>query len=227
MTQGKEASVSYCWKEIGVFGDFSCPRLSDLVHCRNCFEYNTAGRSLLDREVPPEFLEESTKSLAGAKETEVPDAVSLIVFRTNNEWLALKTICMQETTNARPVHQVPFRTNNIFRGIVNINGELLLCVSLSDLIETDEVKGEDGEQDGHTVYSRMLVISQDGERYVFPVDEVLGVRRISLSDLQDPAITMAKSPSNVVAGIFNLEERKIGLLDEDKLIRALKRSLGN
>ncbi len=226
MTDEKQSSF-YCWKQTGVFGDFSCPKLSDLVHCRNCFEYNRAGRSLLDREVPPEFLDESTKSLAEAKETEVPDAVSLIVFRTKNEWLALKTIIMQETTNARPVHVVPFRTNNIFRGIVNINGELLLCVSLADLIETESGDEEDTESDTGAAYSRMLVISKDAERYVFPVDEVLGVRRISLSDLQGPATTMTKSPSNVVAGIFTLNERKIGLLDEDKLIGALKRSLGN
>ncbi len=226
MTDEKRGAL-YCWKQIGVFGDFSCLKLSDLVHCRNCFEYNKAGRSLLDREVPPEFLDESTKSLAEAKETEVPDAVSLIVFRTKNEWLALKTVCMQETTNTRPVHRVPFRTNNIFQGIVNINGELLLCVSLADLIEM-ESKSEDATQsDAGAVYRRMLVISKDGERYVFPVDEVLGVRRIALSDLQGPATTMTKSPSNVVAGIFNLKETKIGLLDEDKLIGALKRSLGN
>lgn len=226
MTDEKQGAL-YCWKQIGVFGDFSCPKLSDLVHCRNCFEYNKAGRSLLDREVSPEFLDESTKSLAEAKETEVPDAVSLIVFRTNNEWLALKTVCMQETTTARPVHRVPFRTNNIFQGIVNINGELLLCVSLADLIEMESENDNDAESDAASAFSRMLVISKDGERYVFSVDEVLGVRRISLSDLQGPATTMTRSPSSVVAGIFNLNERKIGLLDEDKLIGALKRSLTN
>jgi chemotaxis-related protein WspD len=226
MTDERQGTL-YCWKQIGVFGDFSCPKLPGLVHCRNCFEYNKAGRSLLDREVPPEFLDEATKSLAEAKETEVPDTVSLIVFRTNNEWLALRTVCMQETTNARPIHRVPFRTNNIFQGIVNIHGELLLCVSLADLIEMESKNEDDAQSDAGAVYSRMLVISKDGERYVFPVDEVLGVRRISLSDLQGPAATMTKSPSNVVAGIFNLSERKIGLLDEDKLISALKRSLTN
>jgi chemotaxis-related protein WspD len=226
MTDEQQGAL-YCWKQIGVFGDSSCPRLPELVHCRNCFEYNKAGRSLLDREVPPGFLDESTKSLAEAKETEVPDAVSLIVFRTKHEWLALKTVCMQETTNVRPVHRVPFRTNNIFQGIVNINGELLLCVSLADLIEMERTDEEGAESDAGAVYSRMLVISKDGERYVFPVDEVLGVRRISLSDLQDPAATMTRSPSNVVAGIFNLMERKIGLLDEDRLVGALKRSLTN
>lgn len=226
MTGDRKNSVQYCWKLTGVFGDGSCPKLTDLVHCRNCHEYNKAGRSLLDREVPPEFLEESTRSLAGAKETAVPDAVSLTVFRVRNEWLALKTVCLQETTCAREPHRVPFRTNNVFKGIVNVNGELLLCISLANLIEASE-EPEERHTLANAYSKRMLVIDNSGERYVFPVDEILGVRRVSLCSLEDPAVTISKSPANIVQSIVSLNETKIGVVDEDKLIRAVKRSIGN
>jgi chemotaxis-related protein WspD len=225
MTDGKERSVSYCWKQAGIFGDSSCPRLAELVHCRNCPEYNRAGRSLLDREITEEFREEWTRNLAGLKERSTPDAVSLIIFRIKDEWLALRTTCLQETTNVRTVHRLPFKTNNVFRGIVNINGELLLQVSLADLIESAP-EGE-AENADSTVYKRILVIDKGGERYAFPVDEVLGISRISLGALSDPPVTMAKAPTSVVEGIFNIDERKVGLLDEERLIHSLKRSLSS
>jgi chemotaxis-related protein WspD len=224
MSQGRNnISLLQCWKKIGVFGDFSCPKLADIVHCRNCAEYNKAGRTLFDREVSDDFLEEWTKNLTGIKETEALDTISVIVMRIKNEWLALKTIFLQETTNLRPVHRVPLRTNNVFKGIVNINGELLLCISVADLLEY--AHEEDKWKDDTIIYKRMVVINKDSERFVFPVDEILGIYRIASSDLKEPPVTLSKSPMTFIEGIFNLNEKKVGLLGEDKFIHALKRSL--
>ncbi len=223
MNHKSNISPLHCWKQIGVFGDFTCPKLVGMVHCRNCAEYNKAGRTLFDREVSDEFLEEWTRNLTGIKETEALNTISVIIMRVKNEWLALKTIFLQETTNVRVVHRVPLRTNNVFKGIVNINGELLLCVSLADLLEYthEEEKGKDDAM----VYKRMVVVNKDGERYVFPVDEILGIYRIPSSDLKEPPVTLSKSPMTLIEGIFNLNEKKVGLLGEDKFIHALKRSL--
>lgn len=231
MKQESNIDLFRCWKQIGVFGDFSCPKLTEIVHCRNCVEYNKAGRSLLDREISDEFLKEWTKNLTGVKETVALDTISVMVIRIKNEWLALKTVYLQETTNMRPIHRVPFRTNNVFKGIANINGELLLCVSIADLLEYAPV--EDDEKTDMMVYNRMMVyermvvINKDGERYCFPVDEVLGIYSISLYDLKEPPATLSKSPTTLIEGIFNLNEKKVGLLGEDKFIQTLKRSLGS
>jgi len=214
-----------CWKEIGVFGDFSCPKLADIVHCRNCIEYNKAGRSLFNREVSEEFLREWTDNLTGVKKAEPKDSISVIVFRIKNEWLAYKALYLQETTSIKPVRRVPLRTNSIFKGVVNINGELLLCVSLADLLE---YAPEQNKVDSDVIiYKRMVVIDRDGERYVFPVDEILGIYRISLSDLKEPPVTLSKSPATIIDGVFELNQKRVGLLGEDKLINALKRCLGN
>ena len=35
-----------CWCVTGTEGDGSCPRLADLVHCRNCPEFGAFGRRL-------------------------------------------------------------------------------------------------------------------------------------------------------------------------------------
>ncbi|OPY69546.1 MAG: CheW-like domain protein [Syntrophorhabdaceae bacterium PtaU1.Bin034] len=223
MTGKKNDRSSYCWKAIGIFGDSSCPRLVDLVHCRNCFEYNNAGRGLLDREIPDDFLEEWTRNLTCLKQAEAAETFSVMVFRIGNEWLALKTVLLQEATNMRSVHRIPFKSNNVFKGIVNVNGELLLCVSVADLLES--FSEEATEKTGSTIYRRMLVVDKDRERYAFPVDEVLGIYRISSEELKEPPVTMSRSPNNLVEGIFNINEMKIGLLGENMLIPAFKRSL--
>jgi chemotaxis-related protein WspD len=212
-----------CWKEIGVSGDFSCERLTEIVHCRNCQEYNKAGRQLLDREIPEGFLDEWTRNLADKKETEPGESVSVIVFRIGREWLALRTVCLQETVSVRPIHDIPSRSNRIFKGIVNVNGELLLCMSAAEVLENG-AEGRLAYSRGKA-YERMLVVRLDGERYVFPVDEVLGVYRVPVADFSEPPATVAKSPDTSVKGIFNLKEKRIGLLEEDSFHNALKRGL--
>lgn len=220
-TEGK--GIVNCWKEIGISGDSSCVRLTEMVHCRNCEEYNKAGRQLLDREIPEGFLDEWTRNLAGIKETEAKEAVSVIVFRVREEWLALRTICLQETVSGRPVHDVPSRSNVIFRGVVNVNGELLLCMSTADALG----KGSEIRPSyyGNAAYERMLVVRLEGERYVLPVDEVLGIHRISVTDFGEPPATISKSPAAFVKSVFNFKEKRVGLLDEKSFHNALKRSL--
>lgn len=225
MNKGSMIEVFRCWKTIGVFGDFSCAKLTEMVHCRNCDEYNKAGRRLFDRETPEELLKEWTKNLTGVKEQETLNTISVIVFRIRDEWLAYKTLYLQETTYIRPVHRIPLRTNNIFKGVVNINGELLLCISMADIMGYTEGTIDAGSDS--VIYKRMVVVDKDGERYVFPVDEILGVYRISLNDIGEPPVTLSRSPETLVKGVFNLDEKKIGLLDEDSLIHSFKRSLGN
>ncbi len=223
MSERSEERPVNCWKDTGISGDLSCPKLAEVVHCRNCTEYNRAGRQLFDREIPVGSLEEWTRILSGAKEERAEETISVIVFRIGKEWLALKTICLQEAAAMRAIHHIPLRSNNVFKGIVNVNGELLLCMSAADLLERGgEGEGENPEKEA---YERMLVVKIEGERYVFPVGEILGIFRIPQSSLYEPPATMSKSPTSFVKAIFDYEERRIGLLDESRFHHSLKRSL--
>ncbi|SDV46390.1 chemotaxis protein CheW [Chitinasiproducens palmae] len=42
-------AVDDCWNRIGVYGDASCERLAEAIHCRNCEVYASAAIRLLDR----------------------------------------------------------------------------------------------------------------------------------------------------------------------------------
>lgn len=222
MTLTPETDILSCWREKGVFGNGSCPELLSLVHCRHCPVYASAGRHRLDRELPPGYLEERTAVMAQRKEEAKTGTLSVIVFRLQYEHLALKTIVFQEVAEKSAIHTIPLRVNRVFRGLVNINGELILCVSAADLLD---LTGESMEAPSRTVFERMVVVRKDGGRFVFPVDEIIGVHRISPEDLRDLPATLSRSARALSRGIFTLGGKTVGLLDEDQFFSALIRSL--
>jgi chemotaxis-related protein WspD len=213
----------FCWKVIGTMGDSSCNQLPELGHCRHCRVYSESGKKLFDRDIPQEYREEWKLNLAQIKEEQAPDLVSLLVFRLHDEWLALKTIVFHEVTPVKPVHSVPSRSNRRFRGVVNINGEMLLCVSLEALLGLENHQTTAGTP--VQVQGRMVVIGPPEGRFVFAVDEISGVQLISPANVRPAPSTISESPIQLVKGVFHLTEQKVGFLDEEKLLEFMNRSL--
>ena len=71
----------------------------------------------------------------------------------------------------------------------------------------------------------MIVIAHEGNRWVFPVDEVDRIHRFPLSKLEEAPVTITKAASACSKGIFAIGTRRMALLDEDLLFDALKGSL--
>jgi len=215
-------SVEDCWKHIGVWGDRSCPELERVTHCRNCEVFSSAGRSLLERAAPIGYLADWTANLRAGKEPQRGTTVSMIVFRLGSEWLALAARCLKEVTESKPVHRVPHRSGRILLGLVNVRGEMNLCVSLADLIGVETEGGADAAN-GRNIYPRMVVIERAGERWVFPADEVAGIHRLPVDDLLQAPVTVARAPSSFTRGTLEWESRAVGLLDEDLVFQSLKK----
>lgn len=214
------AEMEQCWKSIGVFGDASCPQLGEKGHCRNCPDYTRVARGLLDREVSPELLHTWTEQFSTAKEIQSHETVSLVVFRLQNEWLALSTGVLREGSSLRSVHSVPSRTSPHFRGLVNVNGELVLCVSLESVLSVPQAEAK--SESTRRIYPRMLVIEKDKECFAFPVQEILGVLRVPKDVIGEPPDTLERSPDAITRAVARIDGRTVGLLDEDKLFRSLK-----
>ena len=128
------APVHDCWRTIGVMGNGSCAELQKFVHCRNCPVFSAAALQLLDRPVWPQYLQEHTRHYAEARRPAAPARLSVLVFRIGWEWLALPTAAFQEIVERRFVHSLPHRRNGIVLGLVNVRGELIVCVSLGRLL---------------------------------------------------------------------------------------------
>ena len=205
-----------CCKTIGVFGDGSCPRLAGLIHCRNCAEYAGAGRRLFDRPQPEQETLAWTELLSREKETEPAGMISAVVFRAGTEWFALKTAFLQEIADLRPVHTVPYRSGAAFRGLANVNGELLLCVDPAPVL---------GLEPDPPSFRRMIVAARGPQRFALLVAEVRGVQRVAPGSVGRLPATVAKSPAALTAGIFTCGGARVGLLDERLFFEALEGSM--
>ena len=216
------AEVYACWNEIGVHGNGSCTELLEFIRCQNCPVYSSAGVRLLDRAPPPEYRREQEEYIARRKQPPAPRRHSAVIFRLNVEWFALPTEAFQEVAERRPVHSLPHRQRGIIVGLVNVRGELLVCVSLGHLLRLANLPPLERLR---TLHQRLLVGDWGGSRIVFPIDEVCGIHRFDMQQLQEPPATLAKSSQTFTRGVLHWQERTVGFLDPNVLFTALDRSL--
>jgi len=214
------SEITACWGEIGVYGDGSCARLSECVHCRNCPIYSAAALQLLERPMPAEYRREWTRHFAGEEKRPTPGRLSALLFRIEAEWLALPTQAFQEVAERRQIHSLPHRRDGLALGIVNIRGEILTCAALGRMLGLEQSR-----RGGAKHYDRLLVVNWEDQRLAFPVDEVHGIERFQVKELRLPPATVVKSTEFYSQGILNWHRRSVGYLDAAALFRALNRSL--
>jgi chemotaxis-related protein WspD len=214
-----------CWNQIGVFGDGTCPELAKVIHCRNCPVYAAGGRSLLEREPPADYLREWTQALAEAKdEDQAEDTLSVLIFRLGREWLALPTHVCQEVAEMRPIHILPHRSGPVLLGLVNIRGQIRLCVSLRELLGL-----EPGDDSGRTMNHKnprcLVVIAGDSDHWGLLVDEIHGIQRFHLSAIRDAPVTVAKAAPRLTKGVIDWQDTGVGYLDDGLLFLALRKEV--
>jgi chemotaxis-related protein WspD len=240
-----------CWNRIGVRGDRSCPELAQYVHCQNCPVFAAAGRRFLDAPTPPGYLDEWAERLAAPAEEAAADLEGALVFRLADEWLALSVHALVEVTPPRPVHRVPHR-GGLLAGLVNIRGELCLCVHLAKLLGVEprspgpngpaalppsrngpralglaDGAGDRAPAAAETARqavtpARLLVVRRDEERWVFPVDAVEKVVRVPRAEVARPPATVGRAAAHLARGVFSWRGRLVGLLDDARLFEALR-----
>jgi len=213
-----------CWNQIGVWGDHSCPQLTTYIHCHDCPIYSTAGRQLLEREIPLEYLNEQTNLLAQNKEQQRFDTISLGIFRLEEEWFALPVQLFKEVTEPSIIHTLPHRSNKIFLGLISIKGEINLCISLHELLGLESTTSTSNFSP-IVVYKRMVVIEKEGSQWVFGVDEIYGVHRVTVESLQNVPATISKAIGTYTKSIIKWQEKSITCLDEDLLFYAISRKV--
>ena len=147
-----------------------------------------------------------------------------MIFRIGAEWLALPTAVFAEVATLRPVHSLPHRRNGRVLGLVNVRGALLVCVSLHDLLGLEKAP-ETREDQARALHRRLLVISHEGSRLVFPVDEVHGIHRCPPRELKEVPATVAKATATYTKSVLVWHDRAVGCLDAQLLFYTLNRSL--
>jgi chemotaxis-related protein WspD len=243
-----------CWNRIGTSGDRSCPELETHIHCRNCPVFASAARTFFDRPAPRHYLAEWTHWLAGSPETvsleagasaalSDRDLVSVLIFRLGREWMAFPTQAIAEVTVPRPIHRIPHRSNAILIGLVNLRGQLQLCISLHGLLGLESPQSSRSQFHSHgsnteaektaaagsnaTTGSRLIVLRnrERSESWTFGAEEVLGVHRLPRSQMRSVSSTLANPEVSFSQAIVSWEDRSVSFLDEQRVFAAL-RSIG-
>lgn len=210
------AASDVCWNRIGVRGDRSCPELEKVTHCHNCPVFAAAGRRFLDAPSPVDYLDEWTVRLSDAEERAAADQLSVLVFRLGDEWLALPVGVLVEVTRPRTPHRVPHR-GGLLAGLVNIRGELHLCVRLDLLLGVAAAEHHTGDPN-----PRLVVVRKDTEGWAFAADEVDQVHRVPASKLSPPAPTLTRAHTKLTRGVFRLDKRPVGLLDDARVFQTIR-----
>jgi len=222
-----------CWNRIGVTGDRTCGELKRVIHCRNCEVYSAAGRSLLERTAPTDYLKEWTDILAETSSlntgigegmlVRAADTISVIIFRLGNERLAIPVSILQEVTPPCTIHTVPHRSDDLFLGILNIRGETLLCTSLSHLLGLEVISAP--EATGLASTCRLIVAGRHQNKWVFPVDEIYGIYRFHLDEFKEAPVVISKASETHTKGVFTWQDKKVNFLDCELLFYTLNRKI--
>ncbi len=205
-----------CWKQIGVFGDASCPELVRHVHCRNCPTFVAAGRELLERAPPPGYREEWTALLSRDKPARRLD-VSVVVFRVGGEWFALDTRLFVEVASWRRPHRIAHR-GGALAGLVNIRGQLHLCLHLNHVLQLEAPPATPPPT------ARILVIALDDVMWAVIADEVQGVQAFARDTVRTPPRTTGDGGH--LRGVTSWNGFDVGVLDSEALFSALAGAVG-
>jgi chemotaxis-related protein WspD len=223
--------IDDCWNRIGVRGDRSCPELQEHGHCRNCPVQRAVSTELLAHQVPDDYAAMWTEHVSRPAQQADRDTSSSVIFRIGAEWLALPSATIQEISNLKPVHRVPHRTSGVVLGVVNVRGELLICVSLERVFGVEAAPTVDrsaparGSADHTALRKRLLVIRRKDLRAACPVDYVHGVHRYPPTALGPVPATVAKAGTRYSRALLGWRDQTVGVLDEEVLFSALKRGM--
>jgi len=205
------ALPEHCWRVIGVQGgDQSCERLETVLHCRNCPVYAQAARALLERESAAHDDADGLQELrrGGRRDT-------ALVFRLGRQWLGLPPERVVEVAGNPPVRRLAHRTAGRVEGVVNVRGELRLCVSLVELLGL-------GSRGSAPASARLVLVEDESGPLAFRCDEVRGLQAFEESAVQPPPDTLRPPLDTCVRALLPDEGGAVALLDGAAVGRLLR-----
>lgn len=223
-----------CWNQIGIMGDRTCGELKTAIHCHECPVFESAGDSLLERQPPLNYLSEWKHILAQIsidEESEsnegiirTAETISVTIVRLGNELVAFPTSFLQEVTHTCVIQPLPHRSNELFLGLVNIRGEILLCAALSHLLNLDSSKNNSSIVDRSHI-QKMIIAGDGNNKWVFPVDEVYGIYRFPDRELQNAPVVIAKASEAYTQGIISWQGKRVNYLDAELIFYTINHKI--
>lgn len=210
------SSVDNCWTSIGLRGDKSCPKLVEYAHCRNCPTYSDIAATLLDRPAIEEIRDAEISLQFDDSTVGKSNDRSALIFRLGKEWLGIEMQMLDEVVELRDVHRLPHRPNPVLLGLVNVRGELVVCVSLDQLLQIE------AESPVESPSRRLMILRSASGRLAVPVDEVQHTHSYQADDLKSPPATISHSAGNYTTNLLHWRGRTVAIIDGSRMIEAFE-----
>jgi chemotaxis-related protein WspD len=184
---------------------------------------SAAIQRLLDRPLGKRDLHEATVRMSQPLEPPEKDVARLLVFRAANEQLAIEAVHVAKVTRACAVHRIPHRFNKIIRGLSNVDGDLLLCGDLAELLELNKAESPRSEEGDD---QRRMILFGDGSRHwLVEVDAVQGVVPVAPDTFKRPPVTVDAALRRFTTSLVPLDGEVAALLDVELLIAGFQAAL--
>ncbi|HPM81551.1 MAG TPA: chemotaxis protein CheW [Candidatus Anammoximicrobium sp.] len=182
---------------------------------------------LLDRPLDDEDVRAATLRVEQPLTVSDGELASVLVFRVHDELFGLPAEDVVRVTRVAPVHRIPHRTNAIIRGLCNVEGELLICASLSAMLEIQGPDAVDAAASGDAAgRRRMVVIGRRTESWAVVAEEVLGVLRLDAKTFLPPPATVQKARQCFTRSLAPLQDGStLAVLDLGRLDAGFKAAL--
>ena len=199
-----------CWREIGVWGDRSCPELPQHVHCSNCPVFAGEARSLLDRPVDPDHLAWQTQSVAMRAEEAAPTDRMVLVFRSGGERFAIDASAVRVVAPVTTIRPLPHRDDPALLGLVAVRGELMPCILLAALLGLPTT-------DLDAAPNLLVVLAERDGVTALLVDAAEGVEGVRRAEMRPPPDTIARTVGPVTEGLHEIGDGDVTVLDRELL----------
>lgn len=197
-----------CWNAIGIWGDSSCEKLASAIHCVNCDVYSDAAKELFSREIPAEYFDEWSGGCNKVSKTAAASGRRFFLFSCGGKLFALPTAAISELSTMRMIHTIPYKRDAAIKGLVNIDGELVLTVDILRLFSLSN----DAQKD-----KCIIVCAGGGDRFAFTAEFAKG----SVSPDADSLVDADVNDPWYVGKKFKIDGEDAVLIDYEILIGAI------
>ena len=168
------------------------------------------------RPAPKDYLNACARALQQPREALFgAPPISVVLFRVQNNWFGIQAAFFAEIQNGSQIHRVPYRSNAIFKGLVNVRGELILCFSLAELLKIPTAMSTEFS----SVQRRRIAIIRTPEHKIgVPVDQMQGVFGIPEHLIEAAPAEVQSRSQGIIRQITLIKGFSVELLHPESLL---------
>lgn len=172
---------------------------------------------LMARPLADAELDRATLEMATPLAVRHGERGSVLVMHCGGELLAIRAADIAKVVPDSPLRRVPHRSNKVFLGLCNCDGELLLCVDLEASLGLPPCTSD--------APRIRVVIGSGRDKWAFKVDRVVGVVEIDQTALLPAPATVSQARAGCVTHLAQTPEGAASLIDTARLAAVFRGSV--